>query len=358
MVNVYGEEINKRDFLRKFGHSNQFAFATSFTYNEGNATGVKAVHVSTGSGLSYTVLPGRALDIANATYKGLALAWISKSGITSPRYYDDEGFHWLRTFFGGLLTTCGLDYMGAPCVDLGEKLGLHGRIGNLEAHDLSVSNDWEGNDLILSISGKVTQARLFGENLLMSRKIISIAGKNIMQIKTTVENLGFKPEPLMILFHMNFGYPLLSRYSKLVAPIKGIMARDDEAKADNGIKNFTVFEDPMPNYKEKVFFLDLGNDKNHDTLILLYNEKLNFGIVQRFNTKELPKFAVWKQLGEGDYVLGLEPGTATPIGRDKVRESGELLFINPGEKKEYDIKIEVLDGLAAITDAKKEVECL
>lgn len=356
MVNVYGKNLNKREFLQYFGNILQFASATPFIFNDGNATGVSAVEVKTGTGLNYIILPGRALDIANASYKGISLAWISKSGIVSPRYYDDEGLKWLRTFFGGLLTTCGLNYMGAPCIDNGEELGLHGRIGNAEAYDISIGNDWEDDELILSVSGKVKQGRLFGENLVMNRKIISIAGKNLIKLTTTVENLGFNPEPLMILFHLNYGYPLVSPDSKLFAPIIRVMPRDDEAAADNGVENFDKLHEPTLNYKEKVFFLELKSDDDYNTQILLYNEKLQFGIVERFNLKECPKFTMWKQMGENDYVLGLEPGTATPIGRDKVREKGELLFIEPGEIKEFYIEIEILEGMEKINIEKKKID--
>ena len=39
------------------------------------------------------------------------------------------------------MTTCGLTYMGAPCTDAGDTLGLHGRISNTPACDVGVSGN-------------------------------------------------------------------------------------------------------------------------------------------------------------------------------------------------------------------------
>jgi hypothetical protein len=62
------------------------------------------------------------------------------------------------------------------------------------------------------------EARLFGENLVLGRKIICKYGENKITINDTVENLGFRKEALMLLFHFNMGYPLLDEDAILVTP--------------------------------------------------------------------------------------------------------------------------------------------
>ena len=47
-------------------------------------------------------------------------------------------------------------------------------------------------------------------------------------------------------------------------------------------------------------------------------------------------------MGQGLYVVGLEPGNALPVGRDKERAAGRLKFLEPGERVEYFVEIGVL----------------
>ncbi len=358
MVNVFGVKMSKSEFLKYFGDLSQYATAIPVVLDYGTATGVKATFIKTGTGLEYTVLPGRALDIAHASYKGFSLGWISKTNIVNPKYYEADGKKWLRSFYGGLLTTCGLTYMGAPCVDNGEALGLHGRISNAEAYDISVKNDWIEDDLIVSVSGKVREAMVFGENLVMSRKISSKAGTSEILIETSVENFGFEPQPLMLLLHVNFGFPLVSPDSTIYGIIKNISPRDEIAARDDGMANFNNFHQPTHLYQEKVFFIEFGSNKAGDTELLLYNKKLQLGVSERFNLKQFPYFTMWKQMGEGDYVLGLEPGTAYPLGRDKIRERGELITIKPGEIKQFTLNLAVIEGLEAIEKEKTFIDKL
>ena len=72
----------------------------------------------------------------------MALGYISKIDIVSPAYYEQPEFGFFRNFFAGLLTTCGLSYMGDPNIDNDEELGLHGRISNTDAEDVCISNEW------------------------------------------------------------------------------------------------------------------------------------------------------------------------------------------------------------------------
>lgn len=67
-----------------------------------------------GSGLSFNVLTGRGMGISSADYKGNSLCWLSSTGEVAPEYYEPETTGWLRSFYGGLLATCGLTYVGGP----------------------------------------------------------------------------------------------------------------------------------------------------------------------------------------------------------------------------------------------------
>ena len=101
--------------------------------DDGLGRGVRIAWVNTGSGLRYKLVIDRAMDIADAFYNQHSLAWMSHGGITLPDQAVNSGIEWLRTFGGGLLTTCGLTHVGGPEEDEYGLRGLHGRISNLSA---------------------------------------------------------------------------------------------------------------------------------------------------------------------------------------------------------------------------------
>ena len=57
---------------------------------------------------------------------------------------------------------------------------------------------------------------------------------------------------------------------------------------------------------------------------------------------------MWRMLGEGTYVVGIEPCTNRTAGRLDARERGELIELDPGEKRSYDLELGALDGEAEI----------
>lgn len=130
MAALWGEKWTKRALLERVGDIGQIADVRKSVLADGNNTGVEVFDFTTGTGLAFTVAAGRAMDVVAASYNGMPLAWRSSVGDMAGAHFDQEGMEWLRTFFGGLVATCGLTYAGAPCTDDGKDLGIHGRIGS------------------------------------------------------------------------------------------------------------------------------------------------------------------------------------------------------------------------------------
>ena len=57
-------------------------------------------------------------------------------------------------------------------------------------------------------------------------------------------------------------------------------------------------------------------------------------------------------MGVRDYVMGLEPGNCHPDGRAKMREEGALDILQPGEKRNFTVTIDLLDGKEAFEAIK------
>lgn len=355
-MKLYGRDFTKDELRRRIGDISQVAGITSYTLKEGRAKGVHALDVKTGSGFRFTVLPSRAMDIAWMEKSGYPVGFIGKGGVTNPKFYNPKGYEWLRGFFGGMLTTCGLTNVGSPGKEDNWDLGLHGRISNTPAEEVYYSTKWEDDNLILSMEGKMREAVIFSENIVLTRRITAYGGENKLMIQDKVENEGFEECPFMILYHMNLGFPLVSEQSRIYAPILYANPRDEEAR--KGIDNYASFERPRTGYQEQVFFHGMARDSDGNTCMGIINESLNLGFYIRYNYNQLPFMTQWKMMGQQDYVVGLEPGNCIPIGRQAMREKGELAMLKPGEKKNIEMEIGILSTWEEIQGYKSYVDKL
>ncbi len=210
MPTLFGRQWTPEQLRQLTGSMNQLAGIRAISYDDGRSAGVRAFNVWTGSGLTFDVLAGRSLDIGPCTFNGKSLTWNSPGGFAHGAFYEPEGLRWLRTFGGGLFVTCGLDQFASPSEENGEEFGLHGRVGNLPAEQVGYQTYWDGDDYRLEITGTVRQTRLFGENLVLRRRIRTALGSSSIRIEDEVTNEGWNRQPHMIMYHFNLGFPLIS----------------------------------------------------------------------------------------------------------------------------------------------------
>ncbi len=349
MVELYGKSWNKNDFFSYFGDVGQVGGVKPFAYTDGKARGVPGFDVKTGSGFDFTVLPGRGMDIPFSSYKGVPISYASHTGVTAPPYFEPTGFGWLRSFFVGLLTTCGLRNVGPPEESEGESFGIHGRISNTPAENVSLEQEWVGDQFVMRMKGTMREAAFFGEHLLLHRTIETSLGSKKFLLTDVVENRGFDPEPLILLYHINFGFPLLGPNARIVGPFGKTEPRDEEAEKDRGVETCFEFIEPQPNYNEKVFFHTMKTGPEGNTFAALINKDVGdgtpLGFVLRYDPNKLPVLTEWKMMKQGTYVLGLEPGTVPPMGRTYAKENGPVRMIGAQEREEVSIEFEALDSL-------------
>lgn len=321
--------MDKSNKLKYIGNTYQIGGCRHYVLNDGWSRGMRATEINTGSGLQYTVLPDRGMDISLASYRGMNLVYLTCNGETHPAYYEPQGTGWLRTFAAGLLTTCGLTYLGPPCDDNGELLGLHGRFSTLPSRQFSDLSGWKENDYVCTVRGILEEGYLFGNKLRLEREISSVCNQNVIHIKDIITNFGCTPSPYTILYHMNFGYPLLDENAELSIDSLETLPRD--ADATLGMDDFRVFIRPQRDFKEQVFFHKMKGDKNGLTTVTLKNSKAGIAVSIIFNINQLPYLNQWKMMGEGEYVLGLEPSNVTVKSRRILRDENQLPMLSPGE---------------------------
>jgi hypothetical protein len=342
MATLFNRTWTRAELLNYVGDLSQVAGIRLGEWTDGVERGLRVEDVRTGSGLAFSVLLDRGMDIGPASYKGMSLAWVSQAGWAHPMYFDPQGNGWLRTFGGGLLTGCGLTYLGAAGEDEGESLGLHGRLSHLPASHVRVDEAWQGDNCSFWVEGEMRQARVFGENLRLKRRISVTLGGSRILLHDLVENLAATPSPLMILYHINLGFPFLDETSQLLADPHPVEARD--AAAEPGLPDWMRFQEPTAGYTEQVFYHDLPADKNGWAGIQLVNPGRNLGLRVRFQKDTLPNLAQWKMMGQGTYVLGLEPANCRAGGRSQERNRGTLQSLQPGEQREFNVEIEVTES--------------
>lgn len=343
-ITLYGRTLTAGDLLRRVGRLEQVAGIEPFSFDDGQERGVRALRVRTGTGFSFTVIPDRGLDIGAAEYNGMALAWSSPTGVVGPWYREPEGEGWLRSFHGGLLVTCGLSNVGVPSAKDGEPLGLHGRISNIPSSNVTYDTVWDGEGCRLEVSGRARETSVFGPNLVLERRISVRLGSSWLQIEDTVRNEGFSSTPLMLLYHINLGWPLLDESSRLIGPgASGETPEPRDSDAAEGLKTWDRFGAPVPGFRERVFYHRPEADDEGWTEARLENPELAGGVALRvrFRPEELPEFVQWTMIGEGTYVVGFEPATCRVGGYEAERAAGRVIDLGPKEMRRFRLQIGV-----------------
>ncbi len=343
-MDLYGKSLAPRELRRRVGRLGQAAGIEPFVFDEGPARGVRALRFRTGGGLSLDVLCDRGMDLGAAEYRGTPLAWLSPTGVVSPHFREFGGEEWLRSFGGGLLVTCGLQNVGEPSVRDGEKLGLHGRISNTPAALLAREVRWDGEGCLLEARAEVRESRVFGADLVLRRTVSARVGEPRVRIEDTVRNEGHDPEPLMLLYHVNLGWPLLDETARLVGPgDPNEPPEPRDAEAQKGLEDWDTFAAPTPGFRERVFYHRPRADAQGWAEARLESPSLEGGIALsvRFRPEELPQFVQWTMTGEGTYVVGLEPATCRVGGYEREEAEGRVIHLPPGESRRFRLQIEV-----------------
>lgn len=356
MPNLYGKSWDRATLQKYVGTMKQIGGATSCVLSEGPERGVRAIDVRTGSGFQFVILPDRGLDIHHAEFQGASLCWHSATGPIAPAMFEPQGLGWLRGFYGGMLVTCGLTYAGQPNKDQGKDLGLHGRASYSPAYDVGITEGWVGEEYRIEVKGKIREAVVFGEHIVLSRTIRTALGENRFWLIDEVENLGYDEQPHMLIYHVNAGFPALDETSELLSPSVEAPPRDAEAEKDKD--RYATFLPPTVGFKERCYFHTLRANPDGRVTVAVVNRRFGngrgLGYALRYSLDQLPKFCEWKMMGAGTYVVGTEPGNVYPEPRETLRREGRLPTLKPSETNRYELEFQVLASPADIAQVERE----
>ena len=277
------------------------------------------------------------------------MIFLSKPGLQGRNHYDTHGEEAIHSIMGGLFFTAGLENICAPCTIDGTDYPMHGRIRTTPGEHLSADAYWDEEEYHLTVKGEMREAALFGENMVLRREISSVYGSKTITVTDEIENESYREEPLMLLYHINMGYPLLDENTRLYIPTKSVTARDKDGEGHEA--EYDRMDAPKDNEPEYVFIHDLKTDEQGDTEILVVNRPLGLGLKLSYNVKYLPYFMEWKSTASGDYVIGLEPANSSVYGRPYHEERNSVHKLSPFAKEKNVLNFTVLDGEEEINAA-------
>jgi hypothetical protein len=333
-----------------------------YTLHGGRQEGVDMVLVDNGV-LRFTVVPTRGMNLWEARCGELRLGWDSPvTEVVHPHHVNlasRGGLGWLEGF-AEWISRCGLESNGLPGEDqvvsnTGEivpvTLTLHGKINYLPARRLEVTIDPPPARRI-RVAGVVDETMMFGPRLRLVTQISTEPGSKSLTISDRVENLGATPQEMQLLYHTNFGPPLLGEGARFLAPLKRATPRDARA-AEGGMSGWNHYGPPQRGYVEQVYFLELAGDDEGRTEALLRNSNGELGVSLRFSLGELPCMTLWKNTAarEDGYVTGLEPGTNYPNLRATERQHGRVVVLGGGEAYRATLVV------TALTSGEEVKEC-
>ena len=319
-----------RDFRAYVGNEEQVYGVRRVILDEGNAKGIALYQVTTAGGLELDILPDSGLDIGRVKYKGVNISYMTKNGYDSPvRFLPIHG-EFDRYFPGGMLFTCGMLSAGPENVDAGEFHPLHGRFHGLSAKGLYGYS--EGDNIF--VGGEVRESAQ-GKYCFSVKRCYTIPawGSEIL-LEDEITNLTPEPAEYMMLYHMNFGWPMLSEAAVLELPEKRKVT-PRTPYAEKGLATQCEFCKPIDGEEEQVFF----NEMETEAFARLKNSELGISAEVSWSLDTLPILAQWKNMKSGDYVLGLEPSTCYIMGRERERKEGRLMTLSPYESVKHSVRL-------------------
>jgi len=283
------------------------AFARRMTLADGAEAGLDCVALTTGGGLDAWLLAGRCLDLGPLWWRGRQVAWMPPQGLLHAafRRAEEELGQGYGRIFGGALVTCGLTHIRQPA----DGQPLHGRLPYTPAR-VTLCRERGG---LLEVEAEIVEGRIGGPVLILRRRVEAEGAT--LRIIDAVENAGPAPVPQAVLYHFNFGWPL-------IAP--GVTATLD------GAPLAIAFTPGDPAAQPTVTCLPSTTGEAR----LVSPEGV--ALTLRFDTATLPFLQLWHNLRPHVGVLALEPVS--------VDMGAPYPLLAPGETRRFGLQITLSDS--------------
>ena len=319
--------------------------------------GVEVLEVDNGS-LQFDVILSRGMSVGSIVCGAVRLGWDSPvKEVVNPMYmnlHDRGGLGWLEGF-NEWMVRCGVSYAGAPGEDGGVPLTLHGRIGNTPASEVEIVVE-ETPKHKIRIRGLVSERIFKLANFDLWTEISVEIGSRKVCFQDTLINQSEYSQEYQIIYHANFGSPILEPDARFLGPVKELYPLNEYA--GQGLSGFDQFTGPTLDYGEQVYCMRMNADDQQATTVMLHNARGNQGVAMHYDIASLPAFNLWKNTDSSSdgYVTGLEPGTGFPFNRSVERDNGRVPLLGPKEKVEFHVAAEVLVDGSEVVAIRERIE--
>ena len=324
----------------------------------GKQEGSKVIIISSKDGLTITLSPTRGMNLLHVEGFGTRLGWDSPvKEVVNPAYINLEsrnGLGWLDGF-NEMMVRCGYEWTGHPGVDdNGQLLSLHGRAQNTPASTVKVIID-EQPPYTIHVRGQVAERTFKKTNLVTWTELSVAPGSNRFELHDELTNLADYEDEYQIIYHSNFGTPILEEGARFLAPMSSISPFNDYAKS--GLKTWQTYQGPTKDFDEMVFNIQPLADENHQTLAAVVNKAGDKGASIQFDTRQLPVLTLWKNTDtiKQGYVTGIEPGTSYAYPVTIEREQKRVKQLQPGASTQFDLTYTLLHSSEQVADVEKKI---
>lgn len=341
---------------------------TQTTLHGGKQEGVELIRIDNGK-LAITVIPTRGMNILGVESDDVTLGWDSPvKDVVHPQYVDLEsrgGLGWLEGF-NEWMVRCGLEFAGHPGLDkfvtnTGDEaemmLTLHGKIGNIPATSVGIHIDEKAPHRI-RVRGVVHERLFYGPKLKLTTEVSTVPGSSEFRISDSVTNEGAFEQEFQLIYHGNFGAPLLGKGSKVHVAAKEIAPMNEHA--GKAIDNWATYKGPTKGFIEEVYLFEPVANSEKLTMAVLQNRDGSKGVSMQWSTAELPYLTVWKNTAAtaDGYVTGIEPATGYPFNRSVERAAGRVPELAPGATRKFTLDFALHAGAKDVRTAVESVSKL
>jgi len=299
------------------------------------------------------------MSIGRLNVEGAPLSWQSPvREAVHPSHVDLQdfgGLGWL-TGFNEWMVRCGVAFAGHPGVDDGTLLTLHGRIGNIPASEVEVIVDEEAPHRI-RVRGRVDEAMFKFCDFELWTEVSTVPGSPELTICDVLKNRSAYPKEYAMIYHTNFGPPLLQQGSRfVVGPRADVTPFNADAAAE--LPSWQTYRARTKGYGETVYCVTPKAGEEGLAHVALVDADASSGVGLRYTADTLPAFNLWKNTDLDDchgYVTGLEPGTNFAHNRAKEREAGRVRSLGPHEQVAFGLAFTFLRNADEVRAVEQEI---
>ena len=176
------------------------------------------------------------------------------------------------------------------------------------------------------------QAMSFVSALRLRRRIEIPVGSQSIKLCDVVRNVGSNPVTHMLLYHFNLGFPMVGPGSTLT------LGGDSCVWQSETHDPIAPFPPPENNARN---LLSVYEHASKIGKVTIENAQSDLQLDISYPSEQLPYCQMLRVAEKGIYGIGVEPCTAAGRTRADARQNGDMIILQPGEERRYDLSIDL-----------------